>query len=105
MTNATPAPRRRRYRMVWAMVRVVGVTALVTILAFCLALFFGIVGIVLTKMIRGTPGPSLVMAYRNIALPVAVAALVVAFIITLVMEVRHYRRQRAALLMGPGKAA
>ncbi len=97
--------RRSRYRPVLAGLRVIGVTTLAGLLAFCLALFFGIVGIVLTKMIRGTPGPDMAVAYRDVALPVAIAALVAAFVVALVMEIRHYRRERAQLYIDSGKAA
>ncbi len=70
------------------------VTFLATLLAFCIALFFGIVGIVLTKMIRGTATPDMSVAYRNIALPIAGVVVVVAFVVALVSEIRHYRAER-----------
>ncbi len=105
MKAPTHARRPRRYRLLLAAFRVVLITFVVTIMAFCVALLFGIVGIVLTKMIRGGPGPNLALAYRHIALPVAIAVLVVAFIITLIVEVRHYRRERAAITVQRGNAA
>ncbi len=90
------AARSRRYRPFWAIFRVVAITFLATLLAFCVGLFFGIVGVVLTKMIRGTPTPDMAVAYRHVALPIAIAALVVTFCVALVTELRHYRKERAA---------
>ncbi len=81
--------------------RVVVVTLLATLLAFCIALFFGIVGIVMTKMIRGTPMPDMSIAYRHVALPAAVVVMVVAFVIALVSEIRHYRAERRREELAP----
>ena len=77
-------------------VRVIVITVLITLLAFAVALFFGITGIVLVDMIRGG-GVNLALAYRNVALPVAMAVLVIAFMATLTVEVRHYRRLRVGM--------
>ena len=96
---------RGRHRAVVAALRVAGVTVLASVLAFSVALFLGIVGIVLTKMIRGTPTPDMAVAYRDIALPVAVVALAVTFVLTLVMEIRHWRHERADVIVDRGKAA
>lgn len=74
-------------------VRVIVVTVLITLLCFAISLFLGIAGIVLVGMIKGGLS-DLSLAYRHIALPVAVVAMVIAFIVTLVVEVKHYRRMR-----------
>ncbi len=107
MNSRNAAGRRSRHKAVWAVFRVVAVTFLATLLAFCISLFFGIVGVVLTKMIRGTPTPDMSIAYRHIAFPIAIVALVVTFIIALVTEVRHYRqeREREVVSVRPGRAA
>jgi TRAP-type C4-dicarboxylate transport system permease small subunit len=106
MNSRGPAGRRSRYKPVWAVFRAVAVTFLATLLAFCISLFFGIVGVLLTKMIRGTPTPDLDVAYRHIAFPIAIAALVVTFVVALITEVRQYRqeRDRDAIPVRPRKA-
>jgi hypothetical protein len=75
-------------------VRVVVITALATLTAFAIALFFGIVGIVLADMLRGG-GLNLANSYRQVAFPVALAALVIALVAASITEVRHYRRELA----------
>ncbi len=88
---------RRRYKPAFAALRVIAITFLATLLGFCIGLFFGIVGVVLTKMIRGTSTPDMAVAYRHVALPIAIAALIATFIVALVTELRHYRRERDAV--------
>ncbi len=107
MNSRNAAGERNRYKAVWAVFRVVAITFLATLLAFCVSLFFGIAGVVLTKMIRGTPTPDLSVAYRHIAFPIAIVALVVTFVVTLITEVRRYRqdRGRETVSVRPGKAA
>ncbi len=56
------APRPRPYRPVFCVFRVIFMTFLATLLAFCISLFFGIVGVLLTKMIRGTATPNMTVA-------------------------------------------
>jgi TRAP-type C4-dicarboxylate transport system permease small subunit len=75
-------------------VRVVVTTILLTLLAFVVSLFLAIVGILLVNMFRGG-GINMAAAYRQIALPIAIVVLVVAFAATLITEVRHLRRLRA----------
>ncbi len=84
-----------RSRLFFTVLRVVFVTFLATLLAFCIGLFFGIVGIVLIKMIRGAATPDMAVAYRYIALPIAIAALAATFVIALVYEIREYKQTRA----------
>jgi uncharacterized membrane protein len=102
MSSAANAVRPRpRYRAILGIFRVIFVTFLATLLAFCIGLFFGIVGVVLTKMIRGTSTPSMAAAYRHVALPIAVAALVVTFIVALISEIRHYQAERQRDRLAP----
>lgn len=75
-------------------VRVVVITVLITLFCFAVALFLGIAGIVLVGMIRGGIS-DLSVAYRHIAFPIAMGAMVVGFVVTLVSEIKHYRRMRA----------
>ncbi len=84
----------RKPNLAMVIVRVVVITVLVTLLSFAVALFLGIAGILLVGMIKGGLS-DLSLAYRHIAFPIAMGAMVIAFVVTLVTEVKHYRRQRA----------
>src|SRR5512146_3090550 len=94
MSSAATRPHYGLYRTLIGILRVIFVTFLATLLAFCIGLFFGIVGVVLVKMIRGTPTMDMSIAYRQVALPIAVAVLAITFVAALVLEVRHFRRER-----------
>lgn len=88
-------PQRRLYAAVAGIFRIFAITFLATLLAFCISLFFGIVGMVLTEMIRGAPTMDMSLAYRYVALPIALAVLVVTFFVALVSEIRRFRQIRA----------
>jgi uncharacterized membrane protein len=75
------------------LLRCVVITFLITILAFAIALFLGISGIVAAGLFRGG-GVNLVNAYRHVAAPAALVVLIAAFVVTLVYEVRYYRREQ-----------
>ena len=75
--------------------RVAVVTFLVTILSFAVSLLLGIIGIVLVARIRGGTAPKVTLAYRNIAVPAAVVAGVIVLVLSLAMEIRHYRQTKA----------
>jgi hypothetical protein len=74
--------------------RVLLLTFLLTLLAFAVSLLLGILGIVVRATLRGLP-PNMTVAYRHIALPIALVAGAVALIFTSVLEVRNYRHARA----------
>jgi hypothetical protein len=74
--------------------RVLLVTFLLTLLSFAVSLFLGILGIVIAARLRGVH-PNMAIAYRDCALPVAAATGFVALISASVVEVRHYRRNKA----------
>ncbi len=84
----------RKPRIVPMILRVAVITALLTLLTFAVTLFLSIVTILLVDMIRGG-NINLAMAYRHVALPVAIVALVIALIWTLRVEIRHYRDLRS----------
>lgn len=73
--------------------RVVVLTFLLTALSFALALLGGIIGLVLLSLKRGV-NANMAFAYRHVALPVAVAASMAAFIAMLANEIREYGRRR-----------
>ncbi len=79
---------------VLAIARIVILTVVFTALGFAIALFVGIVGIVLANMIRGG-AISMTHAYRTVALPVAIAVGITALVVTTIMEIRGYRKQKA----------
>lgn len=76
-----------------SVIRVVVITVLATLFAFVGSLFLSIVGIVLVNMFYGG-AINMAVAYRRIALPIAIAALVIAFVVAIIYEVRHLRRSR-----------
>jgi hypothetical protein len=74
-------------------VRVFLVTFIGTLLAFAVSLLIGIIGTVVVAMRRGVH-PNMTIAYRHVALPAALAAGSIIFVLALVMEIRHYRQSR-----------
>ncbi len=88
-------PHPRLSRAFLAGVRVVFVTFLATLLAFSIGLLFGIVGVVLVKLIGGTATLSLTTAYSHVALPLALVATVVTFVLVLRSELRQYKNMSA----------
>ncbi len=84
----------RKPNKAMVVVRVIVITVVITALCFAVALFLGIAGIMLVGMIKG--GVSDVsLAYRHIAFPTAMVAMAIGFVVTLINEVRHYRRMKA----------
>jgi hypothetical protein len=74
-------------------VRVFLVTFIGTLLSFAVSLLLGIIGIVTLSALRGIH-PDMTVAYRQVALPAAVVAGSIIFIIVLTMEIRHYRQSK-----------
>ena len=89
-------PSRQLERPRWYSIppRVLLFTFLLTLLAFAVSLLASILGLVLVaKFHRATS--DLRFAYRSVALPVAAVAGLLALVLSLVMEVRHYRQSKA----------
>src|ERR1700704_36528 len=74
-------------------IRVLLVTFIGTLIAFAASLLLGIVGIVILSALRHV-NPNMTMAYRLIALPTAVVAGSIIFVLALAMEIRHYRQSK-----------
>src|ERR1700758_2220423 len=74
--------------------RVAFVTFLLTLLSFAVSLLVGIIGIVLVAKIRQV-APDMRTAYRHVALPVAIVVGATVFVLSLAMEIRHYRQAKA----------
>jgi hypothetical protein len=77
-------------------VRVLLVTFVGTLLSFAVSLFLGILGMVIIATIRGVQ-PNMTLAYRLIALPAAVVAGSIIFVLALAMEIRHYRQVKTLI--------
>ncbi len=74
-------------------VRVALVTFIGTLLSFAVSLLVGIIGTVIISAVRHL-NPNMTIAYRLIALPVAVVAGSIIFVLALAMEIRHYRQSK-----------
>ena len=69
------------------------VTFIGTLLCFAVSLLLAILGTVLVGALRGVH-PDMRIAYRQIALPVALVAGSIIFVLALAMEIRHYRQAK-----------
>ena len=87
------APRSRMPRWYTIPARVILVTFIGTLILFAISLLLGILGTVAVAAVRHVQ-PNMTEAYRRIALPVAVAAGIIIFVLALGMEIRHYRQMR-----------
>ena len=74
--------------------RVLLATFIGTLLCFAVSLLLGILGTVIASALRGLH-PDMRIAYRLVALPVAVLAAAIIFVASLVMEIRRYRQSKA----------
>jgi hypothetical protein len=74
-------------------VRVGLVTFIGTLLCFAVSLLLAILGTVLVAALRGVH-PDMRIAYRQIALPVALVAGSIIFVLALAMEIHHYRQAK-----------
>lgn len=75
-------------------VRVLLATFLGTLICFAVGLLVGILGTVIVSAVRGIH-PDMRIAYRLIALPMACVAGAIIFLLSLVMEIRHYHQMKA----------
>jgi hypothetical protein len=75
-------------------VRVLLATFIGTLTCFAVSLLIGILGMVVVSAMRRVH-PDMRIAYRQIALPMALVAGAIIFVLSLVMEIRHYRQVRA----------
>jgi len=86
-----PAPRAPRWYGI--PVRILLITFLGTLISFAVSLLFALVGIVVFAAMRGVR-PDMRIAYRHVALPIALVAGSIIFILATVTEIRHYRQMR-----------
>jgi hypothetical protein len=74
-------------------VRVFAMTFLLTLLSFAIALLLSILGMVVYSQVKHV-APNLTFAYRHIAFPFAITVGSIVLVLSLVMEIRHYRQRR-----------
>jgi hypothetical protein len=86
-----PTPRPPRWYAI--PVRVLLLTFIGTLLSFAVSLLVGIIGTVAVSALRGIH-PNMTVAYRQVALPAAIVAGSIIFVLALVMEIRHYRQSK-----------
>ena len=88
---ATPSSRAPRWYGIPA--RVFLVTFIATLICFAVSLFLAIIGTVAVAAARGVH-PDLRIAYRQIAMPMALVAGSIVFVLAWVFEIRHYRQSK-----------
>jgi hypothetical protein len=93
MAAAASSRSPRSPRWYGIVVRVFLVTFIGTLLCFAVSLLLAILGTVTVSSLRAEH-PDMRIAYRLIALPMALVAGSIIFVLALVMEIRHYRQSR-----------
>jgi hypothetical protein len=73
--------------------RAFAMTFLFTLLSFAVALLLSIMGTVVYSQVKHV-APNLTFAYRHIAFPVAITAGAIVLVLSLTMEIRHYRQRK-----------
>jgi hypothetical protein len=86
-------PKSRPPRWYAIPVRVLLVTFIGTLISFAVSLLVGIIATVILSALRHVH-PNMTVAYRLIALPAAVVAGSIIFVLALAMEIRHYRQSK-----------
>jgi hypothetical protein len=74
--------------------RAFAVTFLLTLLSFAVALLLSILGTIVYSQVKHV-APNLTFAYRHIAFPFAISVGVIVLVLSLAMEIRHYRQRKA----------
>jgi len=77
-------------------VRILIVAFLLALLFFAVSLLLGILGLVITGLVRGIH-PNMTVAYRRIAAPGAVIGATVGLVSAAVIEIRNYRQTKSLL--------
>ena len=88
-------PKENSERPRWIMIpfRVAAMTFLFTLLAFAVSLLLSILGAIVYSQARHV-APNLPFAYRHIAFPFAITAGAIVLVLSLQMEIRHYRQRK-----------
>jgi len=69
-------------------------TALFTLLAFAVSLLLSILATMVYSQLAHV-APNMPFAYRHIAFPFAISAGVIVMVLSLFMEIRHYRQRKS----------
>ena len=93
LNSMVAAPASRPPRWYAIPVRVALFTFIGTLLCFAVSLLLAIVGTVMVAKFRGVH-PDMRVAYLLIALPMALVAGSIIFVLGLAMEIRHYRQAK-----------
>jgi ABC-type uncharacterized transport system YnjBCD permease subunit len=88
-----PAHAVRPPRWYGILMRVLLVTFVGTLLCFAVSLLLAILVVAIVSAVRGGH-PDMRIAYRVIALPMALVAGGIVFVLALMMEIRHYRQSK-----------
>jgi len=86
-----PTPRPPRWYTI--PVRILLLTFIGTLISFAVSLLLGIIGTVVVSALHHVH-PNMTVAYRVVALPTAVVAGGIIFVLAMTMEIRHYRQSR-----------
>ncbi|MFZ0797262.1 MAG: hypothetical protein WCA13_12060 [Terriglobales bacterium] len=73
--------------------RVFAMTFLLTLLSFAIALLLSILGTVVYSVVKHV-APNMAFGYRHIAFPFAITVGAIVLVLSLVMEIRHYRQRK-----------
>src|SRR5258708_37530762 len=87
-------------QMVWGPPRWIGIpvrvlvtTVVLTLLAFAVSLLLSILGTVVYSQVQHV-APNMPFAYRYVAFPFAISVGVIVLVLSLTMEIRHYRQSK-----------
>src|SRR5262249_33469620 len=81
-------------RLTIALVRALLVAFLVMLLSFAISLLLAISGLLIVSASKGTP-VGMTVSYRPRASPVALVVGPIVLVLSIVMEIRHYRQAKA----------
>ena len=84
----------RQPRLYMVPLRALFFSFLVALVSFAVSLLIGIIGVLIYSRMHGI-APDMRFAYRDIAAPFAAVVGVMVLILTLAMEIRHYRQSKA----------
>jgi hypothetical protein len=73
--------------------RVLAMTFLLTLLSFAVALLLSIAGTMLYSRVKHV-APNLTFGYRHIAFPFAITVGAIVLVLSIGMEIRHYRQRK-----------
>ena len=88
-----PAHPSRPLRWYTIPIRVLLITFIGTLLSFAVCLLLAILGTLIISAVRSMH-PDMRIAYRLIALPLAIFAGCIIFIVASILEIRHYRQTK-----------